>query len=326
MIGALIGAGLSLYGASKEQDRYNATKALNMQTLSNALGDMSTSRSMIQMGYGDYRASADQFASGMQDEPWKIALDFREAQDSYKRMGDNALNSYARAAANREGYGREALGHISSGQQLILKDQEKARKMQDAQVAASGLTGTAAANQSAQLQSMQADSLEQAALSAGRDAAQITSQTGSDVMGLEATAAGQEMGMADFIGNMALKEAGMLADARKAGLGAGLMHGQTFLDQRMQEAQNLESQAKMRMGVQHTTAPGPDYSALGQAIGGIDFGGMFGGNQPMTAGYNPSAEAMAGLPQSGAYQAGYGVGPYQSAAPGTNFNPYASGF
>ena len=291
MWGAIVGSALSLFGANKQQKHNekmaNQAAHLNQQTVNEMLGDMQMARGQSRMGYEAYRGFAKDYADWAQEEPWRIAEDVQAARDAYTQYGETALNSITDAKAEREGFGRDALGKISAAEGLILKDQEKARQLNDAKIQASGLTGSAAAGQSAQLQAMQADQLESAALGAGREAADITTSMGQDLMGLDLKAAGMEMGMGEYLGQMGMNEAAMLQGARQGGAAANLMVGQTFLDERAAQAANFEKQSAMRMGVQHTAAAAPDYAssygALGQAIGGIDWGSMFGPSKAQAA-------------------------------------------
>lgn len=286
---ALIGGALSLFGAHKQQKHEekmaNQAAWQNQQTVNSMLGDMATSREQMGYGYSAFRDFTSDYAARANEEPWRVAADFAKAREAYDQYAQKGLSSLADAAIEREQYGTAALGHISGAQDLILKDQQRAREMNQAQLAASGTVGTAAAGQASQLAAMQADQLESAAVASGREAAGLTTAMGRDIMGLRQQGAGYEMGMADFMGQLGLSEAGALANARLGGMQADLMHGQTFLDERSALARNFEDQARLRMGVQHTAAPSnanyaATYGAIGDALGGIDWGSMFGGPSP----------------------------------------------
>lgn len=321
MWGAVIGAAASLIGGNRQakRDARNQREAAeqNRLTVQSMLGDMELGREQVGQSYDIMKGYAGRYADWAEEEPWRIAQDMDAARKSYTQYGETALSSVTEAMAQREGFGRESLGRVSQATALIERDQKKALDMQTAQLDASGLTGSAKSAQQIQLQATQGEQLQNAALEAGRETAGITQQMGRDIMGLQSQKAGMEMGMGGYLGNMGVTETGMLAGARGQAAGANRAIGGLELERGAAMERNLSAQAGMRMNVQHQAAPtrdtGAAWGAIGSAIGGMDWGSMFGGGGGGGA-----------TPQTASYQAGFGVGPYQTAAPDTQWNPYAT--
>jgi hypothetical protein len=335
LIGGVASAAAGAYGAYQQSKADEAARQANLQTLQVGKRDLGLGREKAQDAYSVMRGSQSEYADWAQQEPWRIAEDVDNARQAMLAGGLSSRETLKFAAAEREGYGTEALGMISQAEGLVMQEAERARTQARSARVAEGTVGSSAAAADIQMMEAQGRGLESAALAAGREASGIVQQTGRDVMGLRQQESGQEWSEGQTLGTMGMSEAAMLGGARQEGALAQRGIGEVEMAGHLADQQYYQNLASLRMGVQHQGQQGPNaWQTAGQSLGGMDWGaiaegwggGGGGGSQDMTAGYDPTSQAIQGLPQTGGYQAGYGVGPYQSAAPGTEWNPYASSY